>query len=235
MAIALDIIHDTLTALSPGAAVRHGVLTVVPLLAPAQPEPTWLTLAEAGEAVRITESTDAGAVPTLEVTSDADHPVLLLDGEELVGAKQNRIVNTTALLAPHTRTTISVSCVEEGRWSYQGQRSRVSDYTLYASIRRKKAAPVRAELRRTGRHDGDQARCGNLAAKADFLKVSSPTRAIHEVYDDYASALENVRAALAPAIGLGTEFRLHGGEVVGAALVAGDRVAHLAAFPAPTR
>jgi hypothetical protein len=36
----------------------------------------------------------------------------------------------------------------------------------------------------------------------------------------------------APAVGLGQEFRLVGREVLGAALVMDDRLAHLAAFPA---
>jgi hypothetical protein len=306
MAIALDVIHDTLATVRPGTAVRHDALTVVPLLGPAQPEPTWLTLAEAGEAVRITEVTDAGEVPTLEVTSDADCPVLLLDGEELIGAKQNRIVNTTALLAPHARTIIPVSCVEQGRWSHRGERSRSSDYALYASVRRKKAAWVSERVRRTGRHDSDQAGVWkDLADTAARLGVWSPTDAMHVVYERYAPDLEDARAALAPvpdqvgalvviaenwaglellaapglfartwprllsgyaadalglmpgsahpdpieilarimtatrepapAVGLGAEFRLGGGEVVGAALVAEERVAHLAAFPVPAR
>ncbi|MGH8953160.1 MAG: ARPP-1 family domain-containing protein, partial [Acidimicrobiia bacterium] len=53
-----------------------------------------------GEAAsaHITEATEAGTVPFLQVTNNADHPLLLLDGEELLGAKQNRILNTTVLV-----------------------------------------------------------------------------------------------------------------------------------------
>jgi hypothetical protein len=45
------------------------------------------------------------------------HCLLLLDGEELVGAKQNRILNTTVLVDAHVTVTIPVSCVEQGRWT----------------------------------------------------------------------------------------------------------------------
>ena len=36
-----------------------------------------------------------GSVPELKVINKAEIPILLLDGEELVGAKQNRVLNTT--------------------------------------------------------------------------------------------------------------------------------------------
>ena len=51
-------------------------------------------------------------MPTLRVINGADRPVLLLDGEELVGAKQNRVLNTSVLVAKGARLDIPVSCVE---------------------------------------------------------------------------------------------------------------------------
>jgi len=104
--------------------LRHGALTVVPLLAPMLAEPEWLTLAEAGDRVQVTEIDEAGSVPNLKVANMADRPLLLLDGEELVGAKQNRILNTTVLVAARTETTIPVSCVEQGAGATAGGTSR---------------------------------------------------------------------------------------------------------------
>ena len=66
-------------------------------------EPPWLTIAEAGDRVRITEVDEAGVIPRLTVANMAEQPLLLLDGEELVGAKQNRVLNTTALMAATSR------------------------------------------------------------------------------------------------------------------------------------
>ena len=77
--------RHALRALTFGDLLVHGALTVIPLLAPGAPDPGWLTLAEAGDAVTIEEVSEAGAVPTLRLTSAADRPVLLLDGEELIG------------------------------------------------------------------------------------------------------------------------------------------------------
>ena len=48
-------ISALLEALEVGEPLSHGALTVIPLLAPRQAEPDWLSLAEAGAAVTITE------------------------------------------------------------------------------------------------------------------------------------------------------------------------------------
>ncbi|HME96267.1 MAG TPA: DUF6569 family protein [Methylomirabilota bacterium] len=115
------------------APVTHGAVAVVPLLAPSLDDPDWLTLDESGERSRVTEVSEAGTVAFLKVANDADQPLLLLDGEELIGAKQNRILNTTVLVAAHTEVTIPVSCVEQGRWGYRDRRFRPGDASLYAS------------------------------------------------------------------------------------------------------
>lgn len=154
--IDVDPIRRALAMLATGGPVRHGPLTVIPLLGPEAEEPGWLTLAEAGEAVTVTEVSEAGAVPFLEVANGADRPVLLLDGEELVGAKQNRVLNTTVLVAAQSTVVIPVTCVEQGRWAYRSHRFAAADTSLFASLRAKKAARVSAAVRETGEHHGDQ-------------------------------------------------------------------------------
>jgi len=111
----VEIIAKTLGSILAGKPQSHGALTVIPILAPMQTEPEWLTLAEAGDRVRITEISEGGSVPNLKVANLGDLPLLLLDGEQLVGAKQNRILNMTVLVAAQTEVTIPVSSVEQGR------------------------------------------------------------------------------------------------------------------------
>ena len=72
--------------------------------------------------IEVVEVDREGAVPELKVINKSPQMVLILDGEELVGAKQNRIVNTTILIQGNSTLTISVSCVEQGRWSYDTPR-----------------------------------------------------------------------------------------------------------------
>jgi hypothetical protein len=202
--------------------VTHGALAVVPLLAPNLDDPDWLTLEEAGARARVTEVSEAGSVPFLKVANGADHPLLLLDGEELVGAKQNRILNTTVLVGAHTEVTIPVSCVEQGRWRYRGGKFRPSGASLYASLRRKKAGWVSRSIRAGLGHTADQGGVWeHLADRASQLQVNSPTGAMHDVYARHEADMAAARQALAAQPGQVGALIYMGTQWVGLDLLAG--------------
>ena len=214
---------QALRDLTPGAPVAHGALTVIPLLAGGRPEPGWLTLAEAGEAVTIEEVSEGGDVPTLRLTSAADRPVLLLDGEELIGAKQNRVLNTTVLVAAHSKLTIPVSCVEQGRWAYKSARFAAGDTSLYASVRALKAAKVTASLHARGKHASFQGEVWErIAFMAAAHDVENPTGAMSDFYAHHADQVAAARTALAPRPGQ-----------VGALVFLGSRWLGLEFLPSP--
>ena len=86
-------------------------LTVCPLLRPGtQAEPEYLLLEEAiaSGAARVTEVNGGGSVLEVRLENRVEPRVLLLDGEELVGAKQNRVLNLTFLAARKQATAIPV-------------------------------------------------------------------------------------------------------------------------------
>ena len=64
----------------------------------------------------ITEVSEQGRVDRIRVRHEGDRPLLLLDGEEILGAKQNRLVNATFLVPAGAEVDLPVSCVERGRW-----------------------------------------------------------------------------------------------------------------------
>ncbi|MEJ5366641.1 MAG: DUF6569 family protein [Desulfosoma sp.] len=98
----------------------HRALGMVPILEGwSVPSLSGILLVE--EAIQagffhITETGASGQVPFLRVVNEGESPVLILDGEELVGGNQNRIVNTTILVPAGREITIPVSCMEAGRW-----------------------------------------------------------------------------------------------------------------------
>src|SRR5574342_652511 len=57
----------------------------------------------------------------LELENPLSDCVLLYEGEELVGAKQNRIVEQTILVDARSTLKIPAKCVERGRWSHRTQ------------------------------------------------------------------------------------------------------------------
>jgi hypothetical protein len=106
-----------------GDPVAHEALTLFPLFADVQGGVEYLLSDEAipGGSVTVEEVSDAGSVPNLLVDNQSDTLVLFLEGEELRGAKQNRVLNTSVLAAARSKTTIPVSCVEQGRWRYHSK------------------------------------------------------------------------------------------------------------------
>jgi len=168
--------------LQPGRPTAHVNLTLVPLQGGEGHGPDYLLAAEAVAAglLAVTETSEAGTVPELLATSTADRPVLLLDGEELVGAKQNRILNTSVLLPPRSKTRIPVSCVEQGRWRH------VSPHFLPGPVspsrmRARKSRDVHGSLRTRGRPESDQAAVWDeVQSELSGLGAASPTMALHD-------------------------------------------------------
>ncbi len=108
-------VMDFFKEIKVGAKQNHRNMTLYCLLSADQAPVDFITLdaALATDALSITEISEGGSVPELKVNNKSDHKILLLDGEELVGAKQNRVLNTTILIAPNSETNIPVSCVEQ--------------------------------------------------------------------------------------------------------------------------
>jgi len=146
--------------------------------------------------VRVTELHASGSVPELRLENNADLPVLLVDGEELVGAKQNRVLNLTILAPAKHTTVIPVSCVEAGRWGMECSDLQVANHVMYSLGRGERVTQVTAAMRSNGTRKSDQgAVWRNIAAKATRLKASSPTGAMSAIYERHASSVEEFARA----------------------------------------
>jgi hypothetical protein len=135
----MEAIRTLLEKVKLGGKQSHLNMTLFPLLASDAGEPDYLILEEAlGQGmVEITEVSQGGSVPDLKLINKSPNKLLVVDGEELVGAKQNRILNATFLIAGQTEITIPVSCVEQGRWSYRSQKFAYGEKVMPPSMRLK--------------------------------------------------------------------------------------------------
>ena len=159
----------------------------------------------------MTEVTDGGRVPELQVVNDSLRHVLIVDGEELVGAKQNRIVNLTILVPPKTSLTIPVSCVEAGRWrevSREFRRRRTP--TLGRPPRQGRAGYVFVAER--GRRSSDQSAIwSEIAMKAERMGSGSGTGAASAMYEKERHNLDKFVEGLRPQEGqVGAVFAIRG-------------------------
>ena len=195
-------IADCLNALRLGAPIVHGRLAMYPLLAEHDRAPDYLTLDEAMDqgCCEVRELTEGGHVNRLVLVNRADRPVLLLDGELLVGAKQNRVLNLTLLAPARADTELPVSCVEQGRWSYTGERRfHAAKQACYARARAVKAAQVTANKRRHQTSDADQvAVWDEIRAKSARMAAHSPTLDVACLFRDREDELEHQVTAFAP-------------------------------------
>ena len=114
------VIKNYLEQIKVGRKQSFKNLSIYPLLSTYSSGLEYLLLDEAlaGGFMEVVELDNDGSVRELKVVNKSPEMILILDGEELVGAKQNRIVNTTILVQANTTIVIPVSCVEHGRWSY---------------------------------------------------------------------------------------------------------------------
>jgi len=172
-----------------GDPVEHRGVVIAPLFPRADPHAEYLTLDQAVPfGFHVTEVDAQGSVPELLAKNPLDANVLLYDGEELLGAKQNRILNVTALVPARSETKIPVSCVEEGRWHARGAHFSPSDHTAYPELRRRKAVQLMTKPLERG--VAQHAVWDEVAAKAERLGVQSPTRAQSDIYRERPTPID---------------------------------------------
>lgn len=213
-------IQRILSRVTVGTPRSQAGLTVVPLLDPQAPlAAAYLTLDEAlaRQALRVTEVSESGSVGKLRVENLGEQPVLLVDGEELVGGKQNRTLNLTIMVAGRATLDVPVSCVERERWQYRAAAFSSSPQTTSVGTRALKARTVSESLWNRGSYDSDQgAVWTDIADTTVRTATISPTAASADVFETHRGRIDKVISAFGvEPEQVGAVFAL-GGRVVGA-------------------
>ena len=184
--------RELLSTLTIGEPTHHHNLTFFPLVWPQPHEPSYKLLStaiEAGEAV-VEEVSENGSVPNLAVTNKCTHPLLIPEGEILMGAKQNRVINVTVLVAAGMKFLLPVSCVEAGRWRYQSRHFE-SKFCAPPSLRNKKLRAVQKNRAANGHAVSDQGEVWDeVQACLSGVNVRSETSSLT---DAFVSAEETLK------------------------------------------
>jgi hypothetical protein len=205
-------ISETLRGLSLGDPTTFLNLTVFPLHSNKGYRRDYITLREAVQAgtATVREISEGGSVPELQLHNTGKQPVLILDGEELIGAKQNRTANVTILAPAGKSVHIPVTCVEAGRWSYTSRDFAPSDQMHYSAGRKRKMSSVYTSLSTTGARSADQGQVwSDIGDKAQRMRSPSPTGAMSDIYQSHRHSIDDyVKAFTAQAGQCGAVFAI---------------------------
>jgi hypothetical protein len=153
-----------LKKLSLGEPQQLEPYTIYPLcVGDAGPDPNLLLTHQAigAQVLEILEKGE-GEVQELEALNKGKQPVVILEGDTLVGCKQNRVVARSVILGCGTKVPIPVGCMEQGRWAWKSGRFDSGSMRISPSVRSASTREVlEAKKRRAPRTSVDQSRLWN--------------------------------------------------------------------------
>ncbi len=213
-----------------GHPLVRGALALYPLFGAGLEAPDYLPGPVAAGDLVVNEMADGPSVPHLSLMNGARLPVLLLEGESLLGGWQNRILNVSLLLAAGHEATVPVTCVERGRWSGRVEGARPAPAMSPSLLRARKARSVAQGVFAGGvDRRADQ---GDVWAAVDEyslrLEVEAPTAALADVQSARHDDVHDMVAGSAPLPGQRGVATAIGGRVVSIDLF--DRSTTLAAY-----
>ena len=110
--------------------------------------------------------------------------ILVLDGEELRGAKQNRVLSTAILIDGYTTLVVPVSYTEQGRWAYASREFAESEILAERQVRFAMRSSSYASMRSgAGVHADQGVVWSEVAMLHDKQGTHSDTSAMRDAYE----------------------------------------------------
>ena len=188
------------SGLKPGAHRSAGALTLVPLFGGAPSKDYMLASEAIGSGLLEINELDGASVPQVAANNLGGLPVLLVDGEHIEGAMQNRVLNTTVLIAAQQETLLPVACVEQGRWHYERAAAfAASEDLAYPRLRAKNATTSGRSARMSRGRGVDQSEVwADVSAKhAEIGVQESDTGALRHAFTQRRAQLEEITTQFA--------------------------------------
>ena len=210
----INIFKNSLSQVSIGFPITMQNLTMFPLEAEISEKENYLDFTEQIRlgTVEVTEVDSSGLVPTLFVENKNEDTVFILDGEHLVGAKQDRIVNMSILVPPAKKIEIPVSCVEQGRWSYTSEYFFSDGKMHFNRGRRSRQRSVSESMacRRSRRSDQSEV-WNDISAKERLMGTHSRTSSMGDMYSSFDEILSLIKEGMRPTPSqVGSLFSING-------------------------
>jgi hypothetical protein len=119
---------------------------------------------------------DPPDINRIHLQNRTNNPVLMLDGEEIIGSMQNRIAADSILIPARSTSNIPVICAEEGRWGDIG--SFRTGNCSYPGIR------AILSHRSKGENGLQKKVWKEIERKLTVTKTLSTTSSMHDIYNN---------------------------------------------------
>ncbi len=120
-------------------------------------------------------ATETGRIHSVLLENPLGLPLFIMDGEELIGALQDRIAAESAVVEPKRSEEIATVCIEKGRWEGEG-RSFSPGFSAFPRLR------MTLTFSRKGNTLPQKEVWSLIDKKLTTLKVSSATRSMHHSF-----------------------------------------------------
>jgi hypothetical protein len=176
-----------------------GALAVFPVLGQ-EPRTSYRTLAQAlALGAFVKEVSEDGSVGHVLLGNRTDEPILIYEGEEIEGARQNRSFEAHVLVPAGVELTLSVSCVERGRWDEHQRDAHFmsAPHTPDPELRRIKRTYANRAASRGKSPRADQGQVWNeVSTRLTEHGVPSPSAALSDVFRSKGPALDELRSEI---------------------------------------
>ncbi|MCW5801132.1 MAG: serine/threonine protein kinase, partial [Deltaproteobacteria bacterium] len=173
--------------------------------------------------LEIHEASLGATVGLLEARNRSAARALIVEGDHVVGARQNRMLTSSVLVGAHRTVAVPASCVEQGRWRGPTERFAGMATMAPANLRRVAKVSVTHAVLGGGGREADQGWIwATIAAQQHRLGVASATQALAQTYAAREGDLAPDRDALAYPAG-----------AIGVAIAVGDELVSVDVFDRP--
>jgi len=117
--------------------------------------------------------------------NNSANPLLVIDGEEITGSLQNRIVTRSTIIEARTKKELPVICVEEGRWdNIGGFHTGSCSYPRIRSILSRSIKPNTSSLKKA-----QELIWSEVTRKLMATRTNSTTSSMHDIYENLSDEL----------------------------------------------
>lgn len=189
-------LNSAFESLSIGDEIPINGISIVPVYNRKLPGDRILHLQEAmnENLIVVQEVSESGDVGQLLVENKSQNNVLLPEGDVLLGAKQNRIINVSILIRARSSLVIPVSCVERGRWSSTQRIHFQARDIAPPKVRKKNMEFMKKSLDMNKGYSGDQGGVWNEVSEClTEANASSSTESLSDAKARLRESLEEKR------------------------------------------